>query len=230
METRSFLFKRCKQVASYLLIAGAGIAAFIFITEKRTRRVAAHAMATKAVWQEWEKTSQERSLEELEARLKKEPQLDRLYGAALGQRLIALDKSDRARPYVDKVMRRAQLHPYYRSYAETTMLIEEKHFAQALQASLQLKEAMLGDEPFLTRLKENPKLGGALFGLNLLRIALLYEQLHDRQGEEEAWKVFEEYGEQQGLGQAIKEVVAHFTLHNYSLTEYISDRKARAKL
>ncbi len=230
METNSFLFKRCKQVASYLLVAGAGIAAFILIAEKKTQRVATNIVAAKELWKEWEKTSEAKPLESLEARLKKEPQLDRLYGAALGQRLIALDESKRARPYIEKAVGRSQLHPYYRSYASTTMLIEEKCFAQALEASLKLKEDLLKDKLFLTRLKENPTRGGALFGLNLLRIALLNEQLQDQQGEGKAWKDFEEYAGQQGLSKSMAEVVSHFTLQNHSLIDYIADRKERTKI
>lgn len=105
------------------------------------------------------------SLELVQTYLQSFPELHAKEDGAIAQRLIARGESAAAVPFALSALERTHesLNPLYAAYTETTLLIGEKRYREALDRALLLqKEAQIG---------------GALGAANLLRIVMLQKEL-----------------------------------------------------
>lgn len=137
---------------------------------------------------------------------------DRLSGA-LAQDLLERKEIDQAAVYAAKALPKLRKKaPFYASFAETSLLIEEGKYQEALERAVSLKEMLLS-EPASRELASQ----------NLLRIASLQQKLENGAGEKAAW---EEYQNFLGKEQALKdEIQKSFRDGEIDLFSYISERQ-----
>lgn len=153
------------------------------------------------------------SLAELKAILQNHPELQPKYDGLLAQILIARGDTSSATPFAIRALKRTQKEnsPFYTSYAETTLLISEKKFEEALGQAKELQQ-LLRTEQHTTK----------LFAFNLLRIASLQRQLGLSEQEQQTWK------EWQALAQTNPTIAMplqnHFTEGKMTLIDYIQTR------
>lgn len=160
--------------------------------------------------------------------MKKHPELHAHYDALIGQNLLSTHSPKEAEPYIERTLKRTD-QPYYSDYARTSLLISEAKYEEARQSASLLKQQMADDASFW----ENGKDNSALFAFNLLRIAILSEQLGDLEGEQSAWKELKRYGgwekgteADEKIGHAgFKQLLSHFTVQETSLLDYIASRE-----
>ena len=164
--------------------------------------------------------------------MKKHPELKAEYEAKLAQDFIAVQESKKAREFGNKVIERTN-QPYYRDYAQTSLLLSEQKFEDALEQALCLKRQMLADEAFWEKGQKTKGYGSGLFAFNLMRIATLYQELGMKDRELEAWrdlKAFAGWNAPQKdvrIGQeGFQSLLHHFTVQDMTLLDYISAREA----
>jgi hypothetical protein len=128
------------------------------------------------------------TLNQLTSLLKKHPDLQAKYDGKIAELLLIKGADKEALPFAERTFERVgqdHLSPYIH-YAQTTLLVSQKHFAEALQNALNLKTEMLNEASV------NPgvslrSFGDFLYLSNLLRIATLQSQLENREEELKAW-------------------------------------------
>lgn len=165
-------------------------------------------------------TQQEKAVAELQEILKRRPELNADYQGDIAQSLLELNKIETALPLADQTIRRVSSDHIseYLSYAATSLLIEQKQYQTALDAAVSLK----------TNLKNNDLVNA----LNLVRIALLQQQLGNRTGELEAWQEWKNFAGWKGTAPTVKTLdpKIYFVVQNYysqgivSLQNYIESR------
>ncbi|MEM7175958.1 MAG: hypothetical protein AAF443_08580 [Chlamydiota bacterium] len=205
----------------WLLTLSLGIclaSAIAFQMGRKSDRLEGDYVAAERLWRQWSESATAEKLGELEKIVQRRPELEALYGAKIAQQLFAKEGEARRRFYAEQSFKRTGLQPDYKSYAQTTLLIQEKHYEQALQEALGLKEKLASDPAFLQRIEDHRGLGSALIAFNLLRIAMLYQELGDCERELSAWEEFEHCDRN-------TKVIAHFTMQSQSLIDYLAMRK-----
>lgn len=201
---------------------------------KKGRNEADFISATHA-FLKWEEVLdlEQAHLETLTNLMRKHPELNAEYEGKITQDLIAIQKGKKAKEFGSKVIERTN-QPYFKDYALTSMLIGEKHFAQALEQAILLKRNMLQDDAFWEKGKGVKGFGSGLFAFNLMRIATLYQELGMGKRELEAWNELKAYGGWSGISQkdnrisseGFQALLSHFTVQEISLLNYISAREA----
>jgi len=181
----------------------------------------------------------QQELKTLEQALQKHPELRDHYDGNIGQRLLIMDETDSARHYVQRNLKKTS-QPYYSSFAKSSLTVSEGKYVQALREALFLRQEMMSDESLVHKMEAKYGYGSILFGLNLLRIALLYEKLEDRENELNAWQEFKHYGGWEEKGEkkdgldphppSIKHrgaqtLLSHFSIEEDSLLDYIRSRE-----
>lgn len=146
------------------------------------------------------------------------PALKEKYEAAIAQKLINTNKLDEALVMANRSLSRVKAEvPFHATYAETTLLIEQGHFQEALEKAVALKEAM--GNSFI----EEHKGGSILFAHNLLRIACLQQELKNRPGEKAAWEELEALLKKEN--KTVQIFLQSFSDKQVSLPAYIAERK-----
>lgn len=127
---------------------------------------------------------QEESYKKLVALIDRHPELHAKYDGLIAQTLLNRSQIAEAQKFATSGLdrTRSENDPYYTEFAQTTMLIAQEKYTDALQHSQALQQKML---PLVT--KEN-NYGGVLFANNLVRIAMLQQQLGDKKGELQTWQ------------------------------------------
>jgi len=173
---------------------------------------------------EWEASPQDEGLyQEMRKAVQKAPALERKYEAALAQKLLNTERIGEALQMANRSIQRAQSDiPFHASYAEATLLVEQKSYQKALENAVALKEQM--GRSFDLKQLADPLVGGSfLYAHNLLRIACLQQELKNRPGEKAAWEELEAF--LQG-GESLSALVLDaFSDKQLRLTQYIADRK-----
>lgn len=123
---------------------------------------------------------QEQALTTLAAILYSTPSLQSKYDGMIAQVLLNRGKIGEAEPYIQRTLARTNKDhtPYYPDYANTTLTISNQAYAEALTQSQALDTQLT---------EENAPI---LKAYNLLRIAMLQQQLGNKAGELQAWEKF----------------------------------------
>lgn len=175
----------------------------------------------------------EEALNSLEISLQQHPQLGASFDGSIAQTLINRNQLEKALPFASSTLERTKsAHlPNYAEYAKTTILIAENKYKEALESAFALQKSMI------QALKEAPEathyFGDELFALNLLRIAILQQQLGDTAGELKTWQYWKQYA---GLSstqqpsikidpQAFRTVIQQLAIGSFSLPDYIAYRE-----
>lgn len=165
--------------------------------------------------------------------MSKHPELHAAYDAPLAQTFLNRGEPIEARPYADAALLRTHSDhlEYYADYASTTLLIAEQQFQEALNSAKALQTKMT-DVLTAESNRKTRSFGDVLFAFNLLRIAILQQELGDKAGELESWRQWKQYA---GLGKetstakvdaaAFRLVIQQLAVGAVSLPDYISYRE-----
>ncbi len=156
------------------------------------------------------------SLQQLETLMQHYPELKAKYEGSLAQMLLITGQTSQARTFAEDIFKRTQPDhlQLYQDYSKTSLLISEGQYAEALSQAQQLKQTMeqVGDEA------TNPN----LYLLNLIRLAMLYQQLGHAQKELQVWEQFQNQPQYLEAMMAINQA---FKSGQASLNQYIEERK-----
>lgn len=179
-------------------------------------------------------SSPQEAEKQLNALLAKHPELHAVYDGPIAQILLDRHDVDQAKPYIEATFRRTQSDqlPFYSDFATTSLMISEQHYKPALDRAQNLQKKMVSQLQDLS--SDERSFGESLFAFNLLRIAMLQQQLGDRQGEMQAWQEWKSYaGMDKGdklVSSKINPQIFHFLIQklaigNISLLDYIAYRE-----
>lgn len=176
--------------------------------------------------------------ERLQTLMSKHPELHAAYDGALGQTFLNRNELDAARPYVKATLARtaSDALPLYAQFANTTLVIGEKNYSQALKEAIALQQTM-NDEVAQIPQTADRSFGDELFALNLLRIAILQQEQGDRAGELKTWQEWKGYaGLDKGDSNSLKispvafrYAIQQLAVGSVSLPDYIAHREKELK-
>lgn len=213
---------------TYLLYAVLALIALIFIAYRFSSHQSASLgadyqnAANRYAQIQTAKDPQKRAqaLQDLHAILLSHPEFNANYQGDLAQLLLVESDVTEALPLAKETIARVSGDDIslYLDYANTSLLIEQKKYETALTAAVALKESV----------KENDLLNA----LNLVRIALLQQELGNQEGELAAWKEWKQFAGWKGTAPEIKTLdpKIYFVVQNYygqgglSLANYIDSR------
>lgn len=162
----------------------------------------------------------EEALSSLVQILNRRPELNADYQGNVAQILLEENKVAQALPLANDTIKRVSDEHLadYLSYASTSLLIEQKQYQAALDAALSLK----------SQIKDNDLINA----LNLVRIALLQQELGNNEGELLAWQEWKKFAGWKGTAPEVKTLdpKVYFVIQNYygqgslSLVNYIESR------
>lgn len=155
-------------------------------------------------------------LEQLQAIMQRHPELKPKYEGPLAQTLLVTGQVPQAQVYIEDTFKRTQPDhlQLYQNYTQASMLIGQEQYANALQSAKQLQIDLdqLGKE-------SNP----VLYVYNLIRLAMLYQQMGQPEEELKAW---EQLQNQPQRLEAVLEASQAYQIGNASLNQYIEERKS----
>lgn len=209
--------ERKKQIGVSITSAVAGFA--ILIGYFQMGPSALNYAEAQAIFKKWSASPNDEVLyTNLKEVLRNAPTLQKRYEGTIAQKLIHINKLEEALVMANRSLSRVKDEiPYHATYATTSLLIEQHGFQEALEKAVALKEQM-GDS-FLT---EN-KGGSLLYVHNLLRIACLQQELHNKPGEKAAWEELELF--LQTKSKTAEIFLGSFSDKQLDLTQYILERK-----
>jgi hypothetical protein len=195
------------QVSAVLLIL---VGAIAFFSVRFSKDDSADYYALDLAYTEWTEHSKEKPklLETIEKGLQAHPELHARYDAKLTQRLIERDQGTLVDRYASRLLEQKNLdRSCYGQFANLSLMIAKGNFSEALEESVKLKELM-----------EHEKWEGTtLYAYQLLRIALLQQQIGTPQEELLAWRDL-----MQKKGDEILE--PYFRDHKLVLKDYVHYR------
>lgn len=162
------------------------------------------------------------------------PELHAAYDGALVQTLLNRGQITEARPLATKTLARIKSDdlPMYHQYATATLSISEERYQEALDSAKALQQQMIetiGRQPAA----QDRSFGDELFAFNLLRIAMLEQQLGDTQAELKTWHIWKQYAALETAkdlpaavdAQAFRTVIQQLAIGSLSLPDYIAYRE-----
>lgn len=183
-----------------------------------------------------EPTTQE-SFKRLVALMSNHPELHSAYDGAIGQTLLNRGQTTEAKPFIVNTLKRTQAESLtlYNKYASITLLISEAQYKEALEKSQALQQTML-DELHQGANSEH-SFSEVLFAFNLLRIAMLQQQLGNDKEELQTWQQWKNYA---GLDRASKQpaiinpmafriIIQQLATGSIALPDYIAYRESVLK-
>jgi hypothetical protein len=183
----------------------------------------AFAAAEEAV-AKWGSAQSEASYQEMRRALKKVPALEEKYEAVIAQKLFEGDQISEALTLAHRSLSRIQEDaPFHAAYGETTLLIEQGDYQDALEKSVGLKEQMAREHDWNQMSGEWLAGGALLYAHNLLRIAFLQQELKNNPGEKAAWDELESFLKEKESLSAL--VIGNFREKGLDLSNYIAERK-----
>lgn len=165
------------------------------------------------------------TLDKLAEITKSYPELNSRYDGLIAQLLLAMNKEKEAEPYAARTLQRTKKDntPYHTAFSETTLLIAKGNYAEALDRAKELqKQLNTATETGKPNFQYN-----YLFAYNLLRIAMLEQQIGTSQGEKAAWEEWLANFHQtqdEGLEKAFLTLNQELTEGKFSLIDYINAR------
>lgn len=162
---------------------------------------------------------QPESLQRLDALMTAYPELHAKYDALIAQNLISQGKIEEALPYAIPSLKSTNQEnaPFYSAYAQTSLLIGEKKFEESLTKALNLKHLIEKEAPAFS--------GSLLYGVNLIRIGMLQNQLGLLKDETELWKEWKKYAALNHSSQEFNGLLHSFLEGKVSLDTYIEARQ-----
>lgn len=162
-----------------------------------------------------ENSSARSDIEQLKAILERHPELKPKYEGPLAQTLLIESQIPQAQLFVEDIFKRtASEHLYhYQAYTQISLLIEQRLYPEALQRTQQLKST-------LDQLSEQA--GPLLYVFNLVRLAMLYQEMGQPQEELQAWKELENQPQRM---EAVLTASQALKVGKASLMQYIQERK-----
>lgn len=156
-------------------------------------------------------------IKELTAIMERRPELHAKYDGALAQYFIIENQPEEAEKFARSTFKRIKPDQLqlFESYANASLLITQGLYQEALQNSLQLQTQLAENSSEIS--KETLKI------YNLLRLAILHQQLGQKEQELAAWEIL--------LNQAEKNTDAFIPIYQLfktgqtSLGQYIDERK-----
>lgn len=172
-----------------------------------------------AAYSNWQASPLDDALyQSMKEAIRSAPALQAKYEASIAQKLLNTDKLNEALVMANRCLNRVKEEvPFHTTYAQTTLLIEQGSFQQALQDAVALKEEMG------TSYLSEHKGGSLLYAHNLLRIACLQQQLKNRPGEKAAWEELESLLEKKNSLTDL--ILSSFSDKQINLAQYILERK-----
>lgn len=121
------------------------------------------------------------TLKELESIMKTHPELHGKYDAPLAQTLLIEDQIPLAEKYAQATFKRTKndFIDNYHEFAATSLLIGNGNYQEALVQAQNLKEKMNA---------ESSKTENTLYFFNLIRLAVLHQQIGNNQEEKQLWE------------------------------------------
>lgn len=206
------LLDRKKQIAIGTLSVFAGIALLIGYFQSGPCALS-YTKAEEAFTRWQEKPADTTLYAAMKSALQNVPALKEKYEATIAQMLISTEKVNEALLMASHSIQRVKDDiPFHAAYAETSLLIEQGKFQEALEKAVALKEEM-GLE------------GSLLNGHNLIRIACLQQELKNRPGEKAAWEEVETF--LQSNSSQSKLLLSTFSEKQTDLSQYIAERKTQ---
>ncbi|PIS01847.1 MAG: hypothetical protein COT84_00025 [Chlamydiae bacterium CG10_big_fil_rev_8_21_14_0_10_35_9] len=148
------------------ILAGLVLISVLFYRQATNKKRTEQDLLLKdSIYAKWEKNpSDEGNLQELEKLLKRNESLHHVYGSLIAQKLLEMQKVDKAYEFSKKpVENLKEISPEYAEFVETSLLISQNRLKDALMRSYELDEKITG----FTKLKF----------YNLLRISLIEKSL-----------------------------------------------------
>ncbi len=176
-------------------------------------------------------------LQTLKNILKKRPELSPAYEGPIIQKLVASSQVSQAKLHVESILKRiGRRCTYYTRFSQSSLRIAQNDHATALQKAIKLKEDMILDKPFWER-QSSYQYGSTLFAFNLLRIAMLNQELDHKEDELIAWKELKKYAKWDQIDTkslpldldplAFDRLLSHLTDQKLSLKDYIRYRESK---
>jgi hypothetical protein len=172
-----------------------------------------------ALFNRWESSSNDQVLlSDLQKTIQNIPQLREKYDTAIAHKMIQNGQGSELFKVAQKAMSIIEQDaPLHADFAETTLLIEQSGYQQALERAVRLKQKMLNDQ--LTKT--------VLFGENLIRIAHLQQELKNGPGEKAAWDDVQSFFKEETS--AAKRILQEFQAKRINLESYINSRQRSLK-
>lgn len=171
------------------------------------------------------------------AKLKKiidsNPELHAKYDALIAQTLINRDEAGDAMPFANPAIKRteAENSPYYADYSQTTLLISDGKYDEALKKALALDKQMR-DALAQNKTPAERQFGDMLFAFNVLRIGTLQRQLNLKADELKTWQDWKQFlqGTQYpAMAKAFQQQRIIYSEGKTSLSDYIDMREKALK-
>lgn len=175
--------------------------------------------------------SAKQSLEEIQATMVEEPELQTKYDPPLAQKLISIEQVNPALPLAKSTLSKQNFEqlPYYRDFAEITLLIETHRYDEALETSQKLLSDLDSNQELAFTHPEKQTFGPLLYAYNLIRIAMLQKKLGQFEGEQNTWNLFSEYQENFPEATAqIAPLINSLRSGTYTLDNYMEERTQNA--
>lgn len=159
------------------------------------------------------------ALTQLKSYLNRYPELHAKYDGLIAQTLLYRGEMEEATQFAALALNRTagETPSFYSEYSQTTLLIGSQHYSDALARAQALHQKMLKAE------KPNA-FGETLFAFNLLRIAILQQQIGLKKDELQTWQEWKGYLNK-ASGAAFQRLVEQFTENKISLLNYIEARE-----
>lgn len=156
------------------------------------------------------------SLEELDAIMKRHPELKPKYEGPLAQTLLISGQATPAAPYAEDIFNRTKPDhlKLYQDYSKASLLIAQGKTGEALAQAQQLKEAIEQDT--------NKAADSNLYLFNLIRLAMLHQQLGHKEDELKMWDEIQKFSPQ---SESLAFTNQAFMIGSATLAQYIDERK-----
>jgi hypothetical protein len=171
-----------------------------------------------------EGSDREEALIQLQAIMARHQELHPKYDGALAQSLLNHHKPGVAKGYAYSIATRVRDESSYaKKFTDATFLIAEGTYQKALEESLQLKIDLEREGLAEQKLE-------TLYAYNLLRIAMLQQEVGSAKEEILAWDELHRHlptrGAEDGERSAYRQLMENFHRGSITLTDYINARKA----
>ncbi len=175
------------------------------------------------------------AVDKLEQIFSRRPELHAKYDGPIAQAFLEEGNAVQAQKFGEETLKRTRGDnlPLYADYAKTSLIMASAGYAQALDAATALKENMLKDAVYAQNAGQEKTFSDLLFAFNLLRIAMLQQQLGDTGGELRAWNELKQYaGLKKDLNpspyidpRAVSTLLTQFKMGKVSLLSYADERE-----
>lgn len=156
-----------------------------------------------------------KSLNDLESIMNQYPELHAKYDGPIAQTLIIENQIAKAEPFAKATFQRTKNDHIknYHEFAKTSLLVGEGEYQKALENAEQLQETLKAD------LQKNRV--STLYIFNLLRLAMLHQQLGNTKQETQIWEEFQLLAPQTDAAKLLE----IFSIGNANLNQFIQKRK-----